>query len=536
MQMRARNAARCQPHTLRTLAMTAKPIRALAAAITAIAIALTAMPVIAQTPEDAEVQALSQSLRDIEGKLAQRRLEEAGKDTISLQLQAKIDIAKDKLAQAYKYLPWDFDLQRLYMKRHQDAVDALTIHQAKLRRERQMSLPTADIVSVRDSLRGRLAQAQAAANARAAQGRSTAAPAAPQTPASYPSDNILSGPDAIRWLEQHGYIDANGKPTHNFQDWQSRTHSSLSASDHALLGVGGVWHYGREGRIEGPVTIVVETHHPLVPSGQGNGGWNLNDGAVWSGTAGDQAPDSVNLLDRSTTDQPSNILPSRPPGYAPSHDEWLTMSEADQRYYFEPMRARERAQREAELDADRRELAAGAQRLEEGRIALEQSRAETARLTAEANRQEAATAALSSNWMMTETQRLMRQQAEMNAARYRGMQASGSVSGAVSSSGAPPSQAETPVSEPARNALLSLIDQRHQRWKATWCPRLISGCGIVPDGARDELKQWTRNATEQRQIDRIGRLLNCYDGCVMALPRNEQKAGQCRVQCKNTIQ
>lgn len=514
--------------------MIACSIKALASTVMVLAIVLAALPAMAQTPEDALVQELSQSLRDIEGKLAQRRLEEAGKDTISLQLQAKIDIAKDELAQAYKYFPGDFDLQRFYMKRHQDAVDALTIHQAKLRRERQMSLPTADIVSVRDSLRGRLAQAQSAANARAAQGRSTAAPAAPHTPASYPSDNILSGPDAIRWLEQHGYIDANGKPTHNFQDWQSRTHSSLSASDHALLGVGGEWHYGREGRIEGSVTIVVET--PRQQTGRGNGGWNLDNGAVWSGAAGDQAPDSVSLLDRSTADQPSNLLPSHPPGYVPSHDEWLTMSEADQRYYFEPMMARERAQRDAELDAERRDLAAGAQRLEEGRIALEQSRAETARLTAEADRQEAATAALSSNLMMMEAQRLMRQQAGLNAARYRDMQASGSVSAAVSSSGAPPSQAETPVSEPARNALLSSIDQRHQRWKATWCPRLISGCGIVPDGARDELKQWTRNATKQSQIDRIGRLLDCYDGCVMALPRNEQQVGQCRVQCKNTIQ
>lgn len=94
---------------------------------------------------------------------------------------------------------------------------------------------------------------------------------------------------------------------------------------------------------------------------------------------------------------------------------------------------------------------------------------------------------------------------------------------------------EGPASEPDRAALQQAIQDYHQRWYATWCHRLSSGCAIVPNGVRDELLQWTRKATKQRQIVRIRRLLDCYDGCVMADRKSEREVGECRNQCKRNI-
>lgn len=96
--------------------------------------------------------------------------------------------------------------------------------------------------------------------------------------------------------------------------------------------------------------------------------------------------------------------------------------------------------------------------------------------------------------------------------------------------GRPPAQA--PVDEASRNALLAKIREYHKRWYAAWCRKMWSGCAVVPNGARDELLQWTKNATKQGQVDRLGRLLDCYNSCVMQRPTNEGKVNQCRRLCK----
>jgi hypothetical protein len=201
------------------------------------------------------------------------------------------------------------------------------------------------------------------------------------------------------------------------------------------------------------------------------------------------------------------------------------MSQEDQRYWYDAVRARQQA-----LQEQSRSQEMGMQGNSQSPQIIQQQQLQAE--AAERSRQEQAQAAMNLLDMMSNMQQ------NIGALRDQGrnMPNTQLPSSPVPSGTSAQHQTETPVSEPARNALLRSIDQRHQRWKATWCPRVISGCSIVPDGARDELKQWTRNATKQRQIDRIGRLLDCYDGCVMALPRNEQKVGQCRVQCKNTIQ
>ena len=92
---------------------------------------------------------------------------------------------------------------------------------------------------------------------------------------------------------------------------------------------------------------------------------------------------------------------------------------------------------------------------------------------------------------------------------------------------------DAPVAPGAREAFIQTAEQRYmERWYPYWCPRLTSGCAIVPKGAKDELVNWANKATRQQQIDRCYRLLDCYDGCVMAVPANETRVGQCRNQCK----
>ncbi len=99
--------------------------------------------------------------------------------------------------------------------------------------------------------------------------------------------------------------------------------------------------------------------------------------------------------------------------------------------------------------------------------------------------------------------------------------------------GRPP--ADAPVDESSRTALLAKIREYHKRWYADWCRKMWSGCAVVPNGARDELLQWTKKATKQSQIDRLGRLLDCYGSCVMQRPTSESKVNQCRSRCKDSI-
>jgi hypothetical protein len=116
--------------------------------------------------------------------------------------------------------------------------------------------------------------------------------------------------------------------------------------------------------------------------------------------------------------------------------------------------------------------------------------------------------------------------------RYGGGGQIGSSRGFAAASGTG-QNADAPVSPGARELFIQAVNQRYtQRWYPYWCPRLISGCSIVPSGAKAELVNWAQNATKQLQIDRYYRLLDCYDNCVMANPRNETRVGQCRNQCK----
>jgi hypothetical protein len=367
----------------------------------------------------------------------------------------------------------------------------------------------------------------------------------PSGTAAISASQLLSGSEALTWLKDNGYLNPDGTPAANLRDWQDQTHSSLGRGNHPLRGIAGDLSTWPDGRIRNAITISVERPSQGLPStaSPAANGWNLDNASSWSGSAGDAAPDGVMLLDQpapaSTTTSNVN-RPSRtslPQGYAPTREEWLAMDEADQRYYYEAARARSRAEHEAEMAAMRQGMAADAethrrttlaneQRLREGRLQLENARADAAREAAMADRYNEAALA-SSRRAMEENRRLLRQ----TQPEIQGPPARQAVTGAASQ----PVQADTPVHEPARSALLQAIRERHQRWHATWCPRVVSGCSIVPDGARDELLQWTRNATQQRKIERIRLLLDCYDSCVMANPKSERQVGQCRNDCKSRI-
>ncbi len=97
-----------------------------------------------------------------------------------------------------------------------------------------------------------------------------------------------------------------------------------------------------------------------------------------------------------------------------------------------------------------------------------------------------------------------------------------------------PVPTDAPVDESSRNALLAKLRDYHARWYAAWCRKVLSGCAIIPNGVRDELRQWIKNAKKQRQIDRCERLLSCYDSCVMQRPTTEAKVNQCRDLCKKS--
>ena len=95
--------------------------------------------------------------------------------------------------------------------------------------------------------------------------------------------------------------------------------------------------------------------------------------------------------------------------------------------------------------------------------------------------------------------------------------------------------AETPASEADRAALLNYVNALGKKWHALWCEKLWSGCGVVPSGARGELRQWIQDAKWQRQLERLKRLTDCYDACVMERPTSESKVDACRRRCKDAV-
>jgi hypothetical protein len=523
-----------------------------------------------------EASRLEAALNDCEKVLNERRQAQAGQDAVTQQLTKRVaetrrskDTALGALRKAEELFnakvkqPYDAsrsaslsagelaaaadqlkDAREAFDKAYkaeETAEAVLAAHRSKFTYQRYSYLPTTDIEKQCDSLRKRLNAARLAPPivAQPAPGPASAA-------AAYPSnDDMLSGKKAIEWLKQHGYLNQDGTPGPNFHDWQSQTHSSLSRGSHPLRGVAGEFLIGRDGRITGPITISVERQGPPHQGGANSvNAWNLDDATVTSGGVGGAAPGSVRLLEQNA---PDATAPERPPGYAPSYEEWRNMNAADQRYYFEAARARSRAEHEAAMAEARQQMAvaeafhrqtyeANAQRLREGQIELDQARAAADQEAARAARFNAGVMA-SNRWMMDETQRLLHQQAEQEAQRRATQNVQNRNGGAavILTNMGQSAQADAPVHEPARNALLQAIRERHQRWHAFWCPRLVSGCGIVPDGARDELLQWTRNASQQGKIERIRLLLDCYDSCVMANPKSERRVGQCRNECKDRI-
>ena len=109
------------------------------------------------------------------------------------------------------------------------------------------------------------------------------------------------------------------------------------------------------------------------------------------------------------------------------------------------------------------------------------------------------------------------------------------VSAPASTAPAHQSAADAPVQEADRNDLLTYLDRLHTNWKGLWCAGKWSGCACVPDGARGELRQWIQDATTQRQLERLKRLADCYDACIMQKPLSESRVHQCRVGCKKNV-
>jgi len=98
-----------------------------------------------------------------------------------------------------------------------------------------------------------------------------------------------------------------------------------------------------------------------------------------------------------------------------------------------------------------------------------------------------------------------------------------------------PNPPDSPVDESARSALLADLKARHKRWYDTYCQKLRSGCAIIPNGVRDELRNWIQKATKQKQIVRCAKLLDCYDSCVMQRFKTESMFNQCIKDCKENI-
>jgi hypothetical protein len=112
----------------------------------------------------------------------------------------------------------------------------------------------------------------------------------------------------------------------------------------------------------------------------------------------------------------------------------------------------------------------------------------------------------------------------------------GSITIVVLSARGTPDPMDTPADESYRSALLADLEARHKRWYDTFCRKLRSGCAIHPNGTRDELRSWIVKAKKQRQLVRLGKLLECYEHCIMARPTTDEKIHQCKTHCKESIQ
>ena len=95
--------------------------------------------------------------------------------------------------------------------------------------------------------------------------------------------------------------------------------------------------------------------------------------------------------------------------------------------------------------------------------------------------------------------------------------------------------ADAPAQDSDRSKLLAHIDGLYKKWSRVWCAGKGSGCDCVPLGARGELRQWVQDARTQRQLERLKRLADCYDACIMQKPLSESRVHQCRVGCKKNI-
>jgi hypothetical protein len=504
------------------------------------------------------LEGLQQNVVSLEEILAKRRLEEAGKDPYSLDLERKI-AAKNKACAAAMQVLMEADRRftsqppgpgkdaawQDYLVAHealgqeqialQNLKSALVTH-----RTRKPSPPTGEIEKNLAAARQRLAQAQAEARQPPGPGGHPSPPAA-EPAAAADRDDMLSGEDAVKWLIANGYLNQDRNPGPRLRDWQSQSHSSLDRSGHPLRGVAEDWESGRRGRHSGDITILVA---PRTSPGReaAAGGWDLSGASGWAGRLGDSPPEQMNLLGESPPEEGGQPVISRPPGYVPTYEEWLGMDSVEQRLYFEPMRARARAEHQAEMQEMQAEIDRNSARMAEEQrqfaSAMDQARQEEERVRRQRRLEELEAQRLQAQMFLNLLAR--GEEASRRFAAGVSLESTGSTP-LQPSSPSPSSSAreasEAPIPPEARAAFLQTVEERYKNvWYPRWCPKVRSGCSIVPKGAKDLLLDWgERRSSKKRQIDRLYQLFECYDHCLMAKPATGKEVEECLKTCQISL-
>ncbi len=448
--------------------------------------------------------------------------------------------------------------------------------------DKKRPLPTCNVdPSIKSKLGTTLAQVEAAEAAVAGAGlfsgmaadcRKLAAQS-PAIPGSPPPPSQTAQPSVTPQRQSSGAIFIHGKASLSSGESTRYTASDRSGyhygngltwqtTDDAIVGIDPVTGQA-VARRKGKATLIA--HHPqadraafLTVEVDPADDWGLSQGNV-SGNAGNAGGGKKNNWGLQTGNSRSGSTSQNQPAMPiptfnrrttpPTVQEWMHMGEEEQRYWYDAVFARqqeEQAQQQQNWQASQME----------GQLAEQERQRQSE--GAERARQEQEHAAMNLLGMMSGMQQNLNalrnpegnrsaQPAPLSGGVPSGHQTMmdqmgrtygsgggqiGSGRGSAAASGTGQS-ADALVSPGARESFIQAVNQRYaQRWYPYWCPRLISGCSIVPSGAKAELVNWAQSATKQLQIDRYYRLLDCYDNCVMANPRNEARVGQCRNQCK----
>jgi hypothetical protein len=446
--------------------------------------------------------------------------------------------------------------------------------------DKKRPLPSCDVdPSVKSRLTTTLAEVEAAEAAVAGAGRFNgmaadcrkmaayppAPPASPQPPSQTAQPSVTPQRQSSGAIFIHGKASlSSGESTRYTASDQSGYHYgnglTWQTTDDAIVGIDPLTGQA-VARRKGKATLIA--HHPqadraafLTVEVDPADDWGLSQGnvSVNSANAGGGKKDNWGLQagnsssGSSSQNQPVMPIPtSHRRTTPPSVQEWMHMGEEEQRYWYDAVFARQQ-QEQVQQQQNRRPSQM------EGQLAEQERQRQSEDV--ERARQEQEQAAMNLLGMVSGMQQNLNalrnpggnriaqpaplsggvpsgHQAMMDQmGRYGGGGQIGSSRGFAAASGTG-QNADAPVSPGARELFIQAVNQRYtQRWYPYWCPRLISGCSIVPSGAKAELVNWAQNATKQLQIDRYYRLLDCYDNCVMANPRNETRVGQCRNQCK----